>query len=99
MLLNHPNYIVHYLKMVDEIFDFGFTAVNEDELESVQAAAQHEQTVATLTAKVEQLYKSILPLLANLEKNSEKDYIFWPNRTAKIEEFRQRITDIYNNND
>ena len=85
--------------MVDEIFDFGFTAVNEDELESVQAAAQHEQTVATLTAKVEQLYKSILPLLANLEKNSEKDYIFWPNRTAKIEEFRQHITDIYNNND
>ena len=81
--------------MLDDIFDFGFTAVSEDELESVQSAAQYELAVEVLTQKVEQLYKSILPLLANLEKNPDKDYIFWPNRTEKIAEFRKQITDIY----
>jgi len=42
------------------------------------------------------MYKSILPLLDNLEKNPEKDYIFWPDRTKKIDSFRKRLTEIYN---
>ena len=77
----------------DNLFDFGFTAVSEDELESVQASIANQ---ASSAERLEKMYKSILPLLDNLEKNNEKDYIYWPNRTKKIEEFRKRLTEIYN---
>lgn len=80
----------------DELFDFGFTAVSEDELEATQAAAAHAETNEGLRTAIDKLYNSVLPLLANLEKDPEKDYIYWPNRTDKIADFRRRITDIYN---
>lgn len=70
-----------------EPFDFGFTAVDEQELEVVQKAV-------TQTDKANKLYSAILPLLSNLKLNSEKDYIFWPNRVQKIEEFETHLTNI-----
>jgi len=73
-------------------FDFGFTAVHELELESVQAAANSN---AVAQNKLEKMYKAILPLLDNLKKNPEKDYIFWPQRMGKIEKFEQMIEEIY----
>ena len=81
------------MSITDDLFDFGFTAVSEDELETVQASlANHAST----TERLEKMYSSIQPLLDNLQKNPDKDYIFWPNRTEKIEEFRKRLTEIYN---
>lgn len=71
-----------------ELFDFGFTAVNEDELDAVQTAAGDKD-------KLDRLYQSILPLLANLKANPEKDYIYWPNRVTKVEEFEALLRDIY----
>jgi hypothetical protein len=68
-------------------FDFGFTAVTEEELDVVQAGAQSEE-------KLQKLYKTILPLLENLKANPEKDYIFWPNRVKKVEEFENIIKEI-----
>lgn len=41
------------------------------------------------------LYNGILPLLENLKKNPEKDYIYWPNRTGKVEEFELYLKKIY----
>lgn len=85
--------------MVDDIFDFGFTAVDEDELEAVQQA----QTVASeksgsaneMQERLDKLYNSIVPLLNNLKKNPEKDYILWPNRLEKVEQFETRLQKIY----
>jgi hypothetical protein len=79
-------------------FDFGFTAVDEDELEAVQSV-KSEATSASATAqeledKLNKLYNSILPLLTNLKKNPEKEYILWPNRVAKIEQFEDLISGI-----
>jgi hypothetical protein len=79
-------------------FDFGFTAVDEDELEAVQSV-KSEATSASANAheledKLNKLYNSILPLLTNLKKNPEKEYILWPNRVAKIEQFEDLITGI-----
>ena len=79
-------------------FDFGFTAVDEDELEAVQSV-KSEATSASATAqeledKLNKLYNSILPLLTNLKKNPEKEYILWPNRVAKIEQFEDLIAEI-----
>jgi len=41
------------------------------------------------------LYNMFQPLLNNLALNPEKDYILWPNRLEKIEEFRDKIDAVY----
>jgi len=84
--------------MTDDIFDFGFTIVDEQELEVVQttaaSAATAEATASSYEEKVNKLYNAILPLLSNLKKNPEKDYIYWPNRTEKVEQFEDMIANI-----
>ena len=86
--------------MADDLlkFDFGFTAVDESELEAVQQistkASSTEAEVKVLEDKLNNLYNAILPLLSNLKKNPEKEYILWPNRTEKIEAFEDHIAGI-----
>ena len=79
-------------------FDFGFTAVDEDELEVVQKQSQKLESTSDkadeLEDKLNNLYNAILPLLSNLKANPEKEYIYWPKRTDKIEEFEDRIKEI-----
>ena len=79
-------------------FDFGFTAVDENELEAVQkVTTEASSTSASLQEteeKLNKLYNAILPLLTNLKKNPEKEYILWPDRTAKIEAFEDHISGI-----
>jgi hypothetical protein len=94
----------------EEPFDFGFTAVNEDELGSILNPQQGEETTSEeiremqekldlilqinstceganevkdqydqlLKAKMEEVENIMLPLLTNLKKNKEKDYLYWP---------------------
>jgi len=97
--------------MTPDMFDFGFTAVNADELDIAQSASQtaDELTLARekltklddeLTVASEKLRKleaAIHPLLDNLAKNPEKDYIFWPKRQEKISQFRSFIGEITQN--
>ena len=79
-------------------FDFGFTAVDEDELEVVQKQSQKLESTSgkaeDLEDKLNKLYNSILPLLSNLKANPEKDYIYWPKRTEKVEAFEDLIAEI-----
>jgi hypothetical protein len=86
--------------MSEELFDdFGFTCVDETELQSFQQAeAKVEETTATAAAleeKVDQLYNAIQPLLNNLKANPSKEYILWPNRLEKIEQFETYLQGIY----
>jgi len=63
--------------------DFGFT------LESAKTiAAVH--TGSYLQA-YEELYSMVTPLLRNLTKDPEKEYLHWPNRAQKMEEFVAKI--------
>ena len=73
-------------------FDFGFTAVDEDELESVTTI---KKEVDNSNEKANTLYDMVLPLINNLKKNPEKEYIYWPNRLKKLEEFGDKLTDVY----
>ena len=79
-------------------FDFGFTAVDENELEAVQKATTKVESTSSkaedLEEKLNKIYNAILPLLSNLKKKPEKEYIRWPNRTEKIEEFEDHISAI-----
>lgn len=81
-------------------FDFGFTAVTEDELTAVRQNAELAQ-VATAAAqdatkKAETMYKMIVPLLDNLAKDPQKDYIYWPNRQDKIKQFKAQLLKVVN---
>jgi hypothetical protein len=84
---------------MSDIFDFGFTAVDEQELQAVQQTAAKaddaEQLALTTQERLDKLYNAIIPLLNNLKKNPEKDYILWPNRLAKVEEFEDHLQSIY----
>jgi hypothetical protein len=85
--------------MTEDMFDFGFIAVDEDDLSSVQSAANaaaaiQEEALVT-QERLDRLYNAIIPLLNNLKRNPEKEYILWPDRLQKVEEFESRLLDIY----
>lgn len=80
----------------DDIFnDFGFTAVNEDELESVQKLSNKVEEATTLEERVNKLYNAVIPLLNQLKSSPEKEYIYWPNRVEKIEQFEDHLYKLY----
>lgn len=106
---------------LDDDFDFGFSAVSEDELAAREAEAeerarkaaeniirqQQEEASAvidevTATAqeykdRLKLLHKSILPLLDNLIADADtKSFIYWPDRKAKIQQFKARLEAIVN---
>ena len=87
-------------------FDFGFTAMDADELEAVQTVKEEvaatsakadeiSKEALTLKEKCDTLYNMIQPLLNNLQKNPEKEYIYWPNRMEKVEEFSDKLKEVY----
>lgn len=77
---------------MDDDFDFGFTVVDEEELDAVK----HKMDDANATQdKLDRLYNAIQPLLNNLKKNPEKEYILWPNRIEKVDQFADKLYKIY----
>ena len=86
--------------MSDDIdFDFGFTAVTEDELDVVKDVTKKAESLGANALntqdRLDKLYNAITPLLNNLKKNPEKEYILWPNRLSKVEQFEDLIQRIY----
>lgn len=83
-----------------ELNDFGFSMVHEEELETVRVAVEEKETLTkqleTVDNRAKTLYDAISPLLQNLKSNPERDYIFWPDRTSKIEAFEAKIAKIVN---
>ena len=122
--------------MSDDI-DFGFTAVDEDDLKGLTGQTQRTEEVSEkldasseqvklleykmdnvvgklddmldevstvkeyyenekvlVGSKLNEVEELILPLLNNLMKNKDKEYIYWPNREAIINQQIERITNI-----
>ena len=104
-------------------YDFGFTAINQDELNSIVtppvnpeingikekldlilqmnstcegAIAVKNQYDQLVKARMEEIEKNIIPLLLNLKKNKERDYIYWPGaqRQAQCDLQIQKIISI-----
>lgn len=48
--------------------------------------ADRDKMETEVKVNLKTLEQLIMPLLVNLMKNPEKEYIYWPNRTAKIQE-------------
>ena len=123
------------LSSIDDIdmnYDFGFTTVDEDEVQEFETSLQEKVAKATQQetgaleskmdkllklreddssyqvlfekrkAELEDIYKEqmrkveklILPLLHNLMKNPENEYIKWPNRTDIVQKQINKIVAI-----
>lgn len=69
--------------------DFGFTLIGEEDI------------VRPADYRAERLRDMIMPLLKNLKKNPEKDYIQWPgkDRVKKIDEFIEEMNSVVEGND
>lgn len=66
----------------DNYSDFGFSFLHAEEMKKDE------------TNQIEKMYATIMPLLNNLEKNPEKDTIYWPNRVEKIQQFKKKLQSI-----
>ena len=76
-------------------FDFGFTLVDENELDVAKEVAASTASASNAQDRLDKLFNAITPLLNNLKANPEKEYIKWPNRVDKVEAFEGQILKIY----
>lgn len=66
-----------------EEFDFGFTTGSEEDFKQEG------------NDKARAMYDAIMPLLANLKKDADKNPIInWPNRATKIDQFITKLNKI-----
>ena len=84
---------------ISETFDFGFTAVTLDELEVIQETTakleESDAESAQLQERLNKLYNAVQPLLNNLKADPTRDYIYWPSRMEKIEQFSDHLDAIF----
>ena len=89
--------------MVDFDNDFGFSLVSEKELKAHEQMLKKkvdeqskivEQTTAQMQDKLHGLRDMIMPLLNNLAKDPEKQYILWPDRAKKIQAFIKKVNEF-----
>lgn len=72
--------------------DFGFTAVDEEEVAEPIVTDVKSATVEELRSKLLEVEKLVMPLLVNLLKDADtKEYIKWPNRKPVIEKQIEKI--------
>ena len=74
--------------------DFGFTTATEEEVTEPIVTDVRAATVEELKKRLLEVEKMVMPLLVNLMKNPEKEYIKWPNRVPVIEQQIQKILAI-----
>jgi hypothetical protein len=72
--------------------DFGFTATNEEEYNSV--IAEKEETVEEYKQRLNEVEKLVLPFLTKLLKTADQPIIKWPNRKATLETQIQKILNL-----
>jgi len=76
-------------KEYDTDDDFGFSAVSEEEYNSV--INQATGTVEDYKSRLAELEKMIVPFLTKLHSTGDKEYIYWPNRKPAIEKQIEKI--------
>jgi hypothetical protein len=73
----------------DDDNDFGFSAVSEEEYNSV--INKTAQTADDYKARLKEVEKIIIPFLTKLHSTGDKEYIYWPNRKPIIETQIEKI--------
>ena len=76
-------------KQYDSDDDFGFSAVSEEEYNSV--INKTAETADDYKSRLAEVEKLIIPFLQKLYSTADKEYIYWPNRKPIIEGQINRI--------
>jgi predicted lipoprotein len=76
---------------IEEKLDNILTLYNSGKL---GLAAEREKLEQETKAKLAELEGLIVPLMVNLMKNPEKEYLFWPGRKDKVQEQLAKILAI-----
>ena len=71
------------LQRVEEKLDAMLSLYNQGKL---GLDAERAKLALEVKVNLKELEQLIMPLLVNLMKNPEKEYIYWPNRTEKIQD-------------
>lgn len=66
----------------------------EAQLTVQQIEAEKDRLESDLKDKINDLEKIIMPLLVNLLKTSDKEYIYWPNRQATVQGQIDKVLEI-----
>ena len=82
------------IEYLDLSNDFGFTAVHENDVVDPLITEVKTTADADTKQKLSTVEKLILPLLVNLMKNPDKDYIHWPKRVPLREKQIDKILAI-----
>ncbi len=59
---------------------------------------KEEELEKDYESKLEEIEQLVLPLLVNLTKNPEKDYIRWPNRAESVQKHINKILEVTRGN-
>jgi hypothetical protein len=79
------------LQRVEEKLDSMLSLYNQGKL---GLDAERQNMIVDVKKNLKELEQLIMPLLVNLMKNPEKEYIYWPNRTAKIQEQIDKVLSL-----
>ena len=81
--------IQQILSEFDDSDDFGFSAVSEEEYNSV--INKTAETADDYKTRLHEVEKMIIPFLTKLHSTGDKEYIYWPNRKPSIEKQIEKI--------
>ena len=87
-------------KQYESSDDFGFSAVSEEEYNSVinkattDAVNKVQLTADVYKERLLELEKMIVPFLTKLHSTGDKEYIYWPNRKPAIEKQIEKILQL-----
>jgi len=75
--------------------DFGFSAVSEEEYNSV--INKSAETADDYKLRLNEVEKIVIPFLTKLHSTGDKEYIYWPNRKPLIEKQIEKILKLTRN--
>lgn len=84
--------VLNALSPLEDKLDLLLKQKRAEDDDNVQVAIASANENAS--GKVKQLEEIIMPLLVNLLKTSDKEYIHWPNREAALQEQIQKVLTI-----
>ena len=80
---------------VDVLNKLVSNALDELDEAKTNVGSSTDVAVSKLKSQLADAEELILPLLHKLMENEDKEYIYWPNRLEKVEEFSDKLKEVY----
>ena len=84
--------VLNAIKPIEDKLDSLMSRKRAEDDDAVAAALT--EAGSTVSEKLQGLEAIIMPLLINLKKTADKEYIYWPNRTEAIDKEIQKVLSL-----